>query len=91
VRAACVLLSYRSSTVWEIRVFLSGRGNEAWSFGHAHERQGKAIRNAEAEIDKIGSKGDARSLQQAYNTWVRACREVIEDWKRAFEAGGKRS
>jgi len=59
----------------------------AWDWIHAQNRHGEVIRDAEIEMDRIGSKGNPEALQRACNAWVDAWHRAIEDWMRT---GGNR-
>jgi hypothetical protein len=72
---------YVVSYHWETWVFPTGRGDEAWAWIHGHPQHSFSIRNAEAEIDKIGSKGDPEALGQACTIWIHAWMEAIQNWR----------
>ncbi len=72
---------------WETRVVPTGRGDHAWSWIHAHQEHSPSIRAAEADIDRIGTKGDPQEFQGACDAWVEVWRKAIEDW---MQLGGNR-
>jgi len=73
---------YIAAWYWETRVLPTGRGDHAWIWIHAHQEHGPAIRAAEADIDRIGTRGDPQELQRACEAWVDAWREAIDNWQR---------
>lgn len=73
---------YITAWLWETQVLPTGRGDHAWSWIHEHDVHGTAIRAAEADINRIGTKGDAQALQRDCDAWAEAWRVAIEEWRR---------
>jgi hypothetical protein len=71
---------YVAAWYWETFVVPTGYGDHAWNWIHEHEKHGPAIRSTEADIDRIGTKGDPQELQSVCDAWVDAWREAIEEW-----------
>jgi len=79
-RRPLISAMYIAAWYWETRVLPTGRGDHAWNWIHAHQEHCPAVRAAEADIDRIGTKGNPQELQRACDAWVHAWRGAIEDW-----------
>jgi hypothetical protein len=65
---------------WATYVSPTGRGDYAWAWIQGHAQHGVAVHKAEAEIDRIGSKGNPEDLEAACNSLQEAWRKAIEGW-----------
>jgi hypothetical protein len=54
----------------------------AWEWILRGSLHGARIRQAEARVDAIGSKGDQAALQSACDSWVTAWRDGIKAWRK---------
>lgn len=76
--------AYIESWYWMTRVFPTGLSEQARTWIQNHTIHGPAINEAEAQVNRIGSRGDPMALQKACDAWVEAWREAIEEWRKGF-------